>query len=160
MCVEKLSAPDLDEAVALAGLCFGLEWEEQARKELGQSLNNTSAYPNAVFGMRQDGHLIGLGAVLTSWFRDNTYALSWVCIHPAHRHQGLGRTMATHCLNEATNRVRRGQQSGVVLLSTEKNRFYQELGFKTVAAHDNDWKLMLKEIDIHAADRQQKEMAL
>jgi ribosomal protein S18 acetylase RimI-like enzyme len=145
MRVTPLSAEHFDAAVELAARCFGDEWSDHAYRELDASLNGPTPYPNYVFGVWESEKLISLGVILTEWFRNNTYSLSWVCTHPSHRKQGIGRMMAEHCLTHI-NTLFVTEQVGVILLSTEKHDFYKNFGFNVVAGHTNDWKLMVKEV--------------
>jgi ribosomal protein S18 acetylase RimI-like enzyme len=72
--------------------------------------------------------LIGFGIISESNLQ-YFYDLTWVCVDPEYRNQGLGKRITAKAVEFAESRER------TVIITTEIPRFYTELGFTVLASH-------------------------
>jgi predicted N-acetyltransferase YhbS len=77
---------------------------------------------------KDNNKLIGFGIISESNLQ-YFYDLTWVCVDPEYRNQGLGKRITAKAVEFAESRER------TVIITTEIPRFYTELGFTVLASH-------------------------
>jgi len=88
----------------------------------------------------QDGDkLVGFGIVSESNLQ-YFYDLTWVCVDPAYRNQGLGKRITEKAVEFAHIRDR------VIIITTEIPKFYTDLGFTQLGSYRPGWYLMTSSV--------------
>lgn len=86
--------------------------------------------------LAKDGlKLVGFGIISESNLQ-YFYDLTWVCVDPDYRNQGLGKHLTTKALEFAKNADRD------IIVTTEIPKFYTEVGFHIANNYRNGWYLM------------------
>jgi predicted N-acetyltransferase YhbS len=83
--------------------------------------------------------LVGFGIVSESNLQ-YFYDLTWVCVAPAYRNQGLGKRITEKAVEFARIRDR------VIIVTTEIPKFYTDLGFTQLGSYRPGWYLMTSDI--------------
>jgi len=82
---------------------------------------------------------IGFGIVSESSLQ-YFYDLTWVCVDPDYRNQGIGKQIITKAVEFASNRDR------TIIITTEIPKFYTDLGFAQLGSYRPGWYLMTSDI--------------
>ena len=83
--------------------------------------------------------LVGFGIVSESNLQ-YFYDLTWVCVDPAYRNQGLGKRITKKAVEFAHGRDR------VIIITTEIPKFYTDLGFTQLGSYRPGWYLMTSSV--------------
>jgi len=84
---------------------------------------------------KEQDKLIGFGLISESNLQ-YFYDLTWVCVDPAYRNQGLGKQITTRAVEFAKSRDRK------IIITTEIPKFYTDLGFIQLGSYRPGWYLM------------------
>jgi predicted N-acetyltransferase YhbS len=84
---------------------------------------------------RNNDKLVGFGIISESSLQ-YFYELTWVCVDPAYRKQGLGKRITEKAMKFAHNRDR------VLIITTEIPKFYTDIGFTQLGSYRPGWYLM------------------
>jgi predicted N-acetyltransferase YhbS len=79
--------------------------------------------------------IVGFGIVSESSLQ-YFYDLTWVCVDPDYRNQGLGKQITAKAVEFATSRDR------TIIITTEIPKFYTDLGFTQLGSYRPGWYLM------------------
>lgn len=88
---------------------------------------------------QDNNKLVGFGIVSESNLQ-YFYDLTWVCVDPDYRNQGLGKRITQKAVEFAHIRDR------VIIISTEIPKFYTDLGFTQLGSYRQGWYLMISDI--------------
>jgi len=83
--------------------------------------------------------IVGFGIVSESSLQ-YFYDLTWVCVDPGYRNQGLGKQITAKAVEFATSRDR------TIIITTEIPKFYTDLGFTQLGSYRPGWYLMTSSI--------------
>ena len=83
--------------------------------------------------------IVGFGIVSESSLQ-YFYDLTWVCVDPDYRNQGLGKQITAKAVEFATSRDR------TIIITTEIPKFYTDLGFIQLGSHRPGWYLMTSSV--------------
>jgi GNAT superfamily N-acetyltransferase len=83
--------------------------------------------------------IIGFGIISESSLQ-YFYDLTWVCVDPAYRNQGIGKQITAKAVEFATSRGRS------IIITTEIPKFYTDLGFTQLGSYRPGWYLMTSSI--------------
>jgi predicted N-acetyltransferase YhbS len=90
--------------------------------------------------LAKDGQkTVGFGIVSESSLQ-YFYDLTWVCVDPEYRNQGLGKQITAKAVEFATSRGR------IIIITTEIPKFYTDLGFTQLGSYRPGWYLMTSSI--------------
>jgi predicted N-acetyltransferase YhbS len=79
--------------------------------------------------------IVGFGIISESSLQ-YFYDLTWVCVHPDYRNQGLGKQITAKAVEFASSRDR------TIIITTEIPKFYTDLGFTQLGSYRPGWYLM------------------
>jgi predicted N-acetyltransferase YhbS len=79
--------------------------------------------------------IVGFGIISESNLQ-YFYDLTWVCVDPGYRNQGIGKNITAKAVEFATSRDR------TIIITTEIPKFYTDLGFIQLGSHRPGWYLM------------------
>jgi predicted N-acetyltransferase YhbS len=86
--------------------------------------------------LAKDGEkIVGFGIISESNLQ-YFYDLTWVCVDPGYRNQGIGKNITANAVEFATRRDR------TIIITTEIPKFYTDLGFIQLGSHRPGWYLM------------------
>jgi predicted N-acetyltransferase YhbS len=86
--------------------------------------------------LAKDGEkIVGFGIISESNLQ-YFYDLTWVCVDPGYRNQGIGKNITAKAVEFATSRDR------TIIITTEIPKFYTDLGFIQLGSHRPGWYLM------------------
>lgn len=86
--------------------------------------------------LAKDGEkIVGFGIISESNLQ-YFYNLTWVCVDPGYRNQGIGKNITAKAVEFATSRDR------TIIITTEIPKFYTDLGFIQLGSHRPGWYLM------------------
>jgi predicted N-acetyltransferase YhbS len=83
--------------------------------------------------------IVGFGIVSESSLQ-YFYDLTWVCVDPGYRNQGLGKQITAKAVEFATSRDR------TIIITTEIPKFYTDLGFTQLGSYRPGWYLMTSSV--------------
>jgi predicted N-acetyltransferase YhbS len=83
--------------------------------------------------------IVGFGIVSESSLQ-YFYDLTWVCVDPDYRNQGLGKQITAKAVEFASSRDR------TIIITTEIPKFYTDLGFIQLGSYRPGWYLMSSSI--------------
>jgi ribosomal-protein-alanine N-acetyltransferase len=129
LAIRKMAEEDVPAAAEIDRLSFSLPWSEHSfRHEVTGNENARAWVAEKGTGT---GERIIIGVVVI-WLVLDEVHIGTIAVHPDHRHEGVGKCMMLHALNEAAEEdatlayleVRRGNQLAIQL--------YQDIGFQVV----------------------------
>jgi len=127
--IARLTALDMAqlEPLVSASQREGFGFLVRLRDEWVSGANRFSKPGEALFGMFDSGHLVGVGGINRQ--SDSTGRLRRFYVLPSHRRQGYGRRLLRHILSHAAKHFRL-----VVLHTTTESgdRFYRACGFMRI----------------------------
>ena len=83
--------------------------------------------------------IVGFGIISESSLQ-YFYDLTWVCVDPDYRNQGLGKKITAKAVEFANTRDRS------IIITTEIPKFYTDIGFTQLGSYRNGWYLMTSSI--------------
>lgn len=83
--------------------------------------------------------IVGFGIISESSLQ-YFYDLTWVCVNPDYRNQGIGKDITAKAVEFAASRDR------TIIITTEIPKFYTDLGFTQLGSYRNGWYLMTSSI--------------
>ena len=90
--------------------------------------------------LAKDGEkIVGFGIISESNLQ-YFYDLTWVCVDPDYRNQGIGKNITAKAVEFATSRDR------TIIITTEIPKFYTDLGFTQMGSYRQGWYLMTSSI--------------
>ena len=98
--------------------------------------------PRYYIQVYSNSELIGF-AILSDSVLQYFYDLSWVCVDPAHRKQGIGSKIVQKAIDFSMTKDRS------LVISTEQTRFYSELGFTICGEYRPGWYLMATTLGVN-----------
>jgi predicted N-acetyltransferase YhbS len=86
--------------------------------------------------LAKDGKkIVGFGIISESNLQ-YFYDLTWVCVEPEYRNQGIGKSITAKAVEFAGSRDR------TIIITTEIPKFYTDLGFTQLGSYRSGWYLM------------------
>jgi predicted N-acetyltransferase YhbS len=79
--------------------------------------------------------IVGFGIIIESNLQ-YFYDLTWVCVDPEYRNQGLGKQITAKAVEFAST------QDRAIIITTEIPKFYTDLGFIQLGSYRPGWYLM------------------
>ena len=116
--IEGADQIGIDEVVRLLKMTY---WaDKRSREQIERSMRNSACYG---LYSEEEQKLIGFARVITDYA--TTWYLCDVIIDPAHRHQGLGKSLVSHI-------TERPELSGLrgLLLTRDAHGLYEKYGFE------------------------------
>ena len=98
-------------------------------------LINLIENPKFYILVKDGSKIIGFGIISESSLQ-YFYDLTWVCVDPDYRNQGIGKNITAKAVEFATSRDR------TIIITTEIPKFYTDLGFTQLGSHRPGWYLM------------------
>ena len=83
--------------------------------------------------------IVGFGIISESSLQ-YFYDLTWVCVDPDYRNQGIGKQITAKAVEFATSRDR------TIIITTEIPKFYTDLGFTQLGSYRPGWYLMTSSV--------------
>jgi predicted N-acetyltransferase YhbS len=83
--------------------------------------------------------IVGFGIISESNLQ-YFYDLTWVCVDPGYRNQGIGKNITAKAVEFAISRDR------TIIITTEIPKFYTNLGFIKLGSHRSGWYLMTSSV--------------
>lgn len=83
----------------------------------------------------ENNQLLGF-AILSDSNLHNFYDLTWVCVEPAYRNKGIGKEIVKKAIEFSQ------QKNKNIVITTERTKFYTELGFNICSEFKSGWYLM------------------
>ena len=98
-------------------------------------LINLTETPKYYATVTDNNKLIGF-AVLSESTLQHLYDLTWVCIDPEYRNQGIGKKLVAKAIEFCKEKDRN------IVITTEQTKFYTDLGFTICNEFKPGWYLM------------------
>lgn len=96
----------------------------------------------------EDGKILGFAGFKDAWLMTNAFELIWINVRKGLEGLGIGQALTKRRIQEIERR-----NGSFILLMTQKTKFFEKFGFKTLVNMDG-WELMLKQISpISLGDR-------
>ncbi|HOO50142.1 MAG TPA: GNAT family N-acetyltransferase [Alphaproteobacteria bacterium] len=127
-------------------LCVVHGEEFRALADLEVSLMFSSALKKLFFIVAvENEEVVGVAAISEEMFTTDVWGITWVGVHPNHRHNGVGQEVVEGCLNQILGRV---EKPVTVILRTHPDQtgLYDRVGFKVLGPDHEGGTFMTKTI--------------
>jgi L-amino acid N-acyltransferase YncA len=146
--ISTASSAILREVAMLSILTWGIEpttaeVEEQVRR-LEEEFATLVPSEAGIFVARKSGAIVGIVRVRRDENDASLWGLVGLEVHPAHRRQGIGRSLVNRCIAYAQERGARIIRSATHLENEASIRFHESVGFNNegrFTASDGDKKV-------------------
>lgn len=125
-CLE--CADDKMACMAIAEQC----WDRQAAERLGKQIGDGYYYVAEI-----DERIVGFSGVRASHIMRGAWEVPWIAVAPGHQGSGVGSAVLEAALNLAGKKL-----ASLISLITQKPRFFEKFGFRTVQFYNDGWQLM------------------
>lgn len=138
--IRDLEIKDISVCEQIVEKHWGKAVAENAAMEMMEMFSKAKWPPHYFVACDQDNIVVGFAGFKSSWLMSNTYELIWINVAPGILGQGVGKALTHYRLREIKNRG-----GALVMLMTQKPKFFEQFDFKEVAIYD-DWVLMVNQL--------------
>lgn len=142
MKIRPLRRGDISSASKIIGRNYSLKYQHSSIREMNAMFDN-KVIPPKYFVAEENEAVIGCGGYIQSWMDYTVYNIFWINVMPEYQRKGIGTKMVGTIIAEIKRQKHVGHKAGMILLSTDKPRFYKEkFGFKVLSRLQNKYSLM------------------
>ncbi len=137
----KIRPIRLDEAGEASRIIFtnykNKKYQRSSKLEIEAMFKNYVYKPKYMVA-EENGGITGFAGYIVSWMDYNIYQIFWVNVRPEYQKKGIG----TALVNKIIQNVKKKKNVSLILLSTNKPKFYEKFGFATLMEIKKDSYLM------------------
>lgn len=135
---------DIDALVGIIDQNYPEEaYEPKARKEIADAFSKGPIKPAYLVVEDLDGAPIAFGGYIQSWMDYHIYELFWVNVAKHFQGKGIG----THLVQALINAITvRDAQAELICITTQRQKFYEQLGFTAVHILAKGYAFMTKQL--------------
>lgn len=140
MIIRPIKKSEVKEAAIIAGL----NWEREDMKIASREINamfESKVIPPKYLVAEEKNKVIGLAGYSQSWIDYQIYNIFWVNVHPSHQGKGIGSKLILNAIKEI-KKNKGDNKARLIILSTNKPKFYTRFGFKILSNPYDKYFLM------------------
>lgn len=126
--IRHLQQTDIADCMGIAAKGWGPLVGSLAQVDLQEAFGQAPWRPT--FYVAERGEVVGFAAYGCSWIGYSVYSLTWVCVDPKHRRQGIASSLVYRCLKDLRPFART-----VLLMTRDAMGLYEKFGFRAVSTH-------------------------
>lgn len=140
MKIRRLEKDEISKVSRIVRLNYSKKYEKLSRKELLCMFSKDFNKPY-FFVAEDKGKILGFVGYSQSWADYDVYEIFWVNVLPEHQKQGVGTTLIKSIISTIKKETDINK-ARIVILTTDKPKFYKRLGFKILTKYKKDRYLM------------------
>jgi predicted N-acetyltransferase YhbS len=143
MKIRPIKKSEIKRASQIVASNYSMRYGKYAKREITAMFDN-KVFPPHYLVVEENGEVLGFGGYIQSWMDYNIYNIFWVNVDPKYQRKGIGSLLVARIINEIKGLRGTDKKGYMILLTTDKPRFYTErFGFRILSqVSDKKYPLM------------------